>query len=76
MAGPEHHCHGCGVDVAESKEPVVRVREGSFKTTPAGNPSWKDHGGIWGVMHRSCFLMAIGDPDGVTAMAAAAQASA
>ena len=75
MGSPDHHCHGCGEDVVESKEPVFRVREGEFVDTSAGNLTWRPGGETWGVMHRSCFLMAIGDPDGITAMAAAAQAS-
>lgn len=62
----EYHCTGCGHDTREeSGDRVVRVEIGRFLKKDA---SWKPRK-VWGNMHLRCFLIAIGDPEGVQVMA-------
>lgn len=75
MTSRSTYCSGCGHDTVGSEEPVYEVRDGQFNETAAGNQSWKPGRDVWGYIHRSCFLMAIGDPDGVVASGPVQQAS-
>ncbi len=66
----DHHCSGCGHDTKNSEEPLAKVQLGRWTTNGANRRVWKPSE-TWGIMHQRCFLMAIGDPQGVTMMAQA-----
>jgi hypothetical protein len=77
MASTNHKltCRGCGGDLVDTEERVVRVRTGNFVQVENRNPAWKTEPpdkSVWGHMHERCFLVAIGDPQGVEMVANAA----
>jgi len=77
MASTNHNpvCRGCGGDLIEGERRVVRIRIGQLVAVPNKSPVWKappPDKSIWGHMHERCFLIAIGDPQGVQMMVAKA----
>lgn len=63
--GHERRCSGCLGDF-NPKEPVAQVMIGSY-VTKKGERIFRPKKG-WGEMHERCFLIAIGDPQGVEMM--------
>lgn len=77
MASNNHKltCRGCGGDLVDTEESVVRVRTGKLVAVADRSPAWKSSApekSVWGHMHERCFLIAIGDPRGVQMMVAKA----
>lgn len=64
----DQHCHGCGRDTQESREPIVQIKVGSYVLNKAKQRVFQPSSN-YGEMHESCFLLAIGDPQGVEKMA-------
>jgi hypothetical protein len=71
MSSDNPKCRGCGGDLVETQERVVKVSVGKFANSK--KPTWKSpkREEVWGHMHERCFLIAIGDPEGVERIATA-----
>lgn len=63
--GVDGNCPACG-DSLRGPKPLAKIDLGKLNRN-----GWKQTGS-WGLIHESCFRLAIGDPRAIDAIAAAA----
>lgn len=64
-----NRCRGCGGRITPQDQ-VVEVSSGHILGTSEGLPDFERER-VWGYMHQHCFLVAVGDPSAIFALAAA-----
>lgn len=54
-------CIGCGKRILD-EDVTMRIEHGHLYEQ---DHFVQDHGGLWGYMHKKCFLLAIRDPEAI-----------
>lgn len=61
-------CRGCGKKIHEDDPRIVRVGIGQLHSLKKERERFEeDVSSMWGYMHESCFLLAVGDPAAIQA---------
>lgn len=65
MAKKVVRCRGCGKNLIGVDASVISVQPGSVEGIEDGVVDFDANGDPWGYFHLQCFLMGIGDPEGI-----------